>query len=61
MVRVWSADMAGDGGRDEYVRSLTEWTALAGEVSWKRERVKQMPNMYCRFIGKSNKARKGVG
>lgn len=37
-VRVWHADTAVDGGRDEFVRSLDEWTALAdsvsGEVPW---------------------------
>ncbi|KXN86215.1 hypothetical protein AN958_10403 [Leucoagaricus sp. SymC.cos] len=32
-LRVWHADMAVDGGRDEYVRGLAEWTALASEVS----------------------------
>lgn len=30
---VWNADVAVDVGRDEYIRSLREWTALASEVS----------------------------
>lgn len=43
-VRVWGADTPVDGGRDEYVRSLEEWTALADEVSG-TERGKDLPNV----------------
>jgi len=32
-VQVWSSDRGVDEGRDEYVRSLGEWTALADLVS----------------------------
>lgn len=31
-LRVWHADIPVDGGRDEYMRSLGEWTALASEM-----------------------------
>ncbi|KAL1661185.1 ribonuclease H2, subunit C [Schizophyllum commune] len=30
--RVWGADIPVDEGRDDYIRALTEWTALAGEI-----------------------------
>lgn len=35
-MRVWGSDRAVDGGRDEYVRSVGEWTGLADQVgvSW---------------------------
>ncbi|KAL1727405.1 ribonuclease H2, subunit C [Schizophyllum commune] len=29
---VWGADIPVDEGRDDYIRALTEWTALAGEI-----------------------------
>jgi hypothetical protein len=29
---VWSPDIPVDEGKDEYIRSLTEWTKLAAEV-----------------------------
>lgn len=32
-VRVWEADKPVDGGQNEYVRGLGEWTRLAAEVS----------------------------
>jgi len=32
-VRMWSSDRGVDEGRDEYVQSLREWTALADSVS----------------------------
>ena len=30
---LWNADIPANDGRDEYVRSLREWTKLAAEVS----------------------------
>ncbi|KAL1694125.1 ribonuclease H2, subunit C [Schizophyllum commune] len=29
---VWGADIPVDEGRDDYIRALTEWTTLAGEI-----------------------------
>jgi hypothetical protein len=29
---VWSPDIPVDEGKDEYLRSLTEWTKLAAEI-----------------------------
>ena len=31
-IRVWNADLPVDEGRDEYIRSLREWTTLAASV-----------------------------
>lgn len=36
-IRVWNADVSVDEGKDEYIRSLREWTALAASVRTNRQ------------------------
>jgi hypothetical protein len=36
---LWNADIPADVGRDEYIRSLSEWTKIAAEVSFSMDAV----------------------
>lgn len=54
-IRVWNADVPVDGGRDEYMRGLSEWAMLAGEVSEKGV-CESKYLMGSRYIGRCNKA-----